>query len=81
MDQCLKVVERIVETLIRDIVRIDDMQFGFMPGRGTIDAIFILRRIQENYLAKKLPLYVSFVDLENAFDRVSRKVGNAQTGS
>ena len=71
MDQCLKVVERIVETLIRDIIRIDDVQFGFMPGRGTIDAIFILRQIQEKYLAKKLPLYFAFVDLEKAFDKSS----------
>ena len=25
------------------------MQFGFMPERGTIDAVFILRRMQEEY--------------------------------
>ena len=42
--------------------------------RGTIDAIFILRQIQEKYLAKKLPLYFAFVDLEKAFDRVPREV-------
>ena len=32
---------------------IDDMQFGFMSGKSTIDAVFILRRIQEEYLAKQ----------------------------
>ena len=31
----------------------DDMQFGFMPGKGTIDAVFILMWIQEEYLAKQ----------------------------
>ena len=70
----MKVVERIVENLIRDQVSIDDMQFGFMPGRGTTDAIFILRQMQEKYLAKKLSLFFAFVDLEKAFDRVPRSV-------
>ena len=74
LDQCLKVVERIVESLIRDRIKTDDMQFGFMPGRGTIDAIFVLRQMQEKYLSKKLPLYFPFVDLEKALDRVHRKV-------
>ena len=53
---------------------IDDMQFGFMLGKGTIDAVFILRRIQEEFLAKQKKLYMCFVDLEKAFDRVPRKV-------
>ena len=45
-----------------------------MPGRGTIDAIFILRQLQEKHLNKKKCLYYCFVDLEKAFDRVPRKV-------
>ena len=53
---------------------IHDMQFGFMPGKGTIDAVFILRRIQEEYLAKQKKLYMCFVDLEKAFDGVPRKL-------
>ena len=28
-------------------VNIDDMQFGFMSGKGTVDAIFIVRQLQE----------------------------------
>ena len=73
-DQILKVMERVVEALIRQKVDIDQMQFGFMPGRGTTDAIFILRQLQEKYLAKRKNLYFAFVDLEKAFDRVSRDV-------
>ena len=50
------------------------MQFGFMPGRGTIDAICITRQLQEKYMEKKKKLYFAFVDLEKAFDRVYRDV-------
>ena len=73
-DQVLKVMERVVEELIRKQVSIDEMQFGFMPGRSTTDAIFILRQLQEKYLARKRNLYFAFVDLEKAFDRVPRDV-------
>ena len=50
------------------------MQFGFMPERGTIDAVFILRRMQEEYHAKGKTLYMCIVDLEKGLDRVPRKV-------
>ena len=70
----LKFIERVVEKIIREQVKIDDMQFGFMPGKGTTDAIFILRQLQEKYLSKDKKLYFAFVDLEKAFDRVPRKV-------
>ena len=49
------------------------MQFVFMPEKGTIDAIFVRRRLQD-YHAKTKRLYMCFVDLENAFSRVPRKV-------
>ena len=40
-DHCLKVIQRVVEQVLRDTVDIGEMQFGFMPGRGAIDVIFI----------------------------------------
>ena len=49
----MKVLERIVDGLIRQVVSIDDSQFGFVPGRGTTDAIFVVRQLQEKYLAAK----------------------------
>ena len=73
-DQVMKLLERVLDSFIRDMVDIDSMQFGFVPGRGTTDAIFIIRQLQEKYLAANKPLYLAFVDLEKAFDRVPRKV-------
>ena len=63
LDHVMKGMERVIEKIIRERISIDDMQFGFMPGRGTTDAIFILRQLQEKHLAKNKKLYFTFVDL------------------
>ena len=75
IEQMMEVLERVVEGLIRQIVEIDEMQCGFMSGHGTTDAIFIVHQLQEKHSthANKL-LYMAFVDLEKAFDRVPRDV-------
>ena len=73
-EQVMKLLERIVDGLIRQLVSIDYSQFGFVPGRGTTDAISVVRQLQEKYLAANKRLYMAFVDLEKAFDRVTRKV-------
>ena len=41
LEHAMKVVERIFEHRIRQQIEIDDMQFGFMKGKGTTDAIFM----------------------------------------
>jgi len=56
------------------LVEIDDMQFGFMKGKRTTDAIFIVRQMQENFTVKGKKLYFGFVHLEKAFDRIPREV-------
>ena len=48
-DLVLNVVERVTEKIIRECIVIDNMQFGFMPGCGTTDAIFIVRQPQEKF--------------------------------
>ena len=70
----MKVLESVTENLLQQQVRIDDMQFGFMPGRSTTDAIFIVRQLQEKFCGVNNTLYMDFVDLEKAFDRVHRRV-------
>jgi len=35
---------------------VDDMQFGFRPGKGTMGAIFIVWQVQEKFMVKKSDL-------------------------
>ena len=72
LEHAMKIVERVLERRIRTLVNLNEMQFGFMPG--TVDAIFIVRRMQEEYQKKDKKLHMYFVDMEKAFDRVPRKV-------
>ena len=74
LGHAMKVLERVIEGRVRKIVKIDNMQFGFMAGRSTTDAIFIVRQLQEKYLARNKELWTVFVDLDKAFDRVPREV-------
>ena len=53
---------------------IHNMQFGFMPGKRTTYAIFIMRQVQEKHQERKKKLYYAFVDLGKAFNRVPREV-------
>ena len=46
----------------------------WLRPRCTTDAIVVVRQLQEKYLAANMRLYMAFVDLGKAFDRVPRKV-------
>ena len=56
-------LERVLDSIIPQMVDIGKIQFGFVPGRGTIDAIFHVRQLQEKYRAVNKPLY--FLELRN----------------
>jgi len=42
--------------------------------KGTTDAIFIVRQMQEKFRAKGKKRYFGFVDLEKAFDSIRREL-------
>jgi hypothetical protein len=74
LEHGLKIIEKILDKRLRQNIKIHRTQFGFSPGKGTTDAIFIIRQIQEKTLEKRKKLFVGFLDLEKAFDRVPREV-------
>ena len=57
LQHAMKIVERVLERRIRTLVNLNKMQFGFMPGKSTMDAILIVRRMQEKYQKKNKNLY------------------------
>ena len=47
------------------------LHFGFMPGHGTTDAIFIVR---QKSIKKNQSLFFAFAGLEKVFDKANRRV-------
>ena len=43
-------------------------QCGFRPARSTVDMLFVMHRLQELGRHKKIPLYMCFIDLQEAYD-------------
>ena len=73
MSHTMKVWERIIEARLRDRVEISKQQYGFMPGKGTTDAMFVLRMLMEKYREDQKELHCEFMDQEKAYDRVPRE--------
>ena len=63
MSHTMKVWERIIEARLRDRVEISKQQYGFMPGKGTTDAMFALRMLMEKYKEGQRELHCVFMDL------------------
>ena len=57
--------------LITDAVLMDE-QGGFRVRRGCVDQIFAVRQVTEKVIEKDKVVYAAFVDLEKAYDSVSR---------
>ena len=60
-------LERVRNKLQSEIA---EVQYGFGKGKGTRNAIFVLRMIAERQIEMRKDLYLCFIDYEKAFDRV-----------
>ena len=64
-------LNRLLKHLEQD--HLPESQCGFRTGRETIDMIFAARQLQEKSMEQRQDLYITFVDLNKAFDSVSRE--------
>ena len=59
LEHAMKNVEKLLERRIRTLVNLNKMPFGFMPGKGTVHAIFDVKRMQqENQIKGQDVMYV-----------------------
>jgi len=65
----LRILAKRIESKSEEFLGKD--KFGFRSGRGTRDAIGVMRCLSERSMEFNQDLYVCFIDYEKAFDRVN----------
>ncbi|GJT16935.1 retrovirus-related pol polyprotein LINE-1 [Tanacetum coccineum] len=66
--------ERVIERRVRRETEVSENQFGFMPGRSSMEPIHIIRTLMEKHRERKKDLHLAFLDLEKAYDSVPREL-------
>ncbi|GKE73354.1 retrovirus-related pol polyprotein LINE-1 [Tanacetum coccineum] len=74
LSHTMKLWKRVFERRLRREIEVSENQFGFMPGRSTMEAIHIIRSLMEMYRERQKDLHLAFLDLEKAYDSVSREL-------
>jgi hypothetical protein len=74
MSHTMNLWERIIEHHLRGVTNVTENQFGFMSERSTIEAIFLISQLMERCREQKKDLHMIFIDLEKAYDKVTRDV-------
>ena len=74
LEHTFELCEKVLDGCLLEVIDIDKMQYGFMAGRGTANAVVVLRRPIKKFRNKNKKLFFIFVHLGKAFDWVPRKV-------
>lgn len=75
MSHLTKVVLRVLLNRLRGRTagEVAEEQYGFMPDKGTRNAIFVLKILSERAIEMQKDLYVCFIDYVKAFDKVKHE--------
>ena len=67
-----RVITNRLESWMEEYGAYIEAQYGFRKGRGTVDCIFVLSQLVNNFVDSGKKLYAFFVDFRKAFDFVVR---------
>ena len=75
MSHVTKLVLRVLMNRVRgrSHMEISPVQYGYIPDRGTRNAIFVLRRLVERSIEKQKDVYTCFIDYSKAFDTMNHE--------
>jgi Reverse transcriptase (RNA-dependent DNA polymerase) len=74
MSHTMKLWKRVIEHRLRNLTTVSKNQFGFMPGRSTIETIFLIKQLMERHRKQKKDLHMIFIDLEKSYDKIPRNI-------
>jgi hypothetical protein len=74
MSHTMKLWEMIIEHRLRGVTNVTKNQFDFMPGRSTMEAIFLIRQLMKRCRKQKKDMHMVFIDLEKAYEKVPRNI-------
>ena len=69
-----KLLEIVILKRCKEFLVTTDNQFGFKQGHGTEQCVFTLKHVIDFYTKNSSPLYICFLDLSKAFDRVNHSI-------
>jgi exonuclease III len=72
LSHTMKIIEKVLDSRIRQHIQLEDNQCGFVEGKSTFDAIQALRIIMEKHRESGVNLDLVFLDVKKAFDRIPR---------
>jgi hypothetical protein len=73
MNLFMKILENLIKNWIENYYKGNE-QSGFTKGRSTVDHIFTIRQIFKKCNMQQEDIYLTFYDLEKAYDSVPRKL-------
>ena len=76
MNHSTKIILRVIMNRMRKIIHeeVSEVQFGFMPDKGTRNAIYVIKRMQERNKEMQKKIFCCFIDYTKAFDRVEHNI-------